>query len=70
MLILRGVNLDGRKVPHCPDGATHIREGFYDHRNVSFVGLPFPLEEADQPLASLRSWGLTSQRPLSGLFSS
>ena len=32
-LILRGVNLGGSsKVPACPDGATHLREGFFDHR--------------------------------------
>ena len=64
-LILPGVNLGGSsKVPYCPDGATYIRQGFYDHRNVSFVGRPFPLEEADEHLARLRSWGLTFLRLL------
>jgi hypothetical protein len=63
-LILRGVNLGGSsKVPY-PDGATHVREGFYDHRNVSFVGRPFPLEEADEHFARLRAWGLTFLRLL------
>jgi hypothetical protein len=62
-LILRGVNLGGSsKVPHSPNGATYIRDGFFDHRNVSFVGRPFPLEEADEHFARLKAWGLTFLR--------
>ncbi|CCO36209.1 putative glycosyl hydrolase YIR007W [Rhizoctonia solani AG-1 IB] len=30
-----------------------------DHRSVTFVGRPFPLEEAPQHFARLRRWGLT-----------
>ncbi len=64
-LILRGVNLGGSsKVPYRPNGATYIGEGFYDHRNVSFVGRPFPLHEADEHFARLRAWGLTFLRLL------
>ncbi|MDY7041714.1 MAG: cellulase family glycosylhydrolase, partial [Chloroflexota bacterium] len=62
-LLLRGVNLGGStKVPRTPDGATHIREGFFDHRNVSFVGRPFSLEEADEHFTRLRNWGFTFLR--------
>lgn len=63
-LILRGVNLGGSSKVPFPDGATHIREGFYDHRNVSFVGRPFPLTEADEHFARLRAWGMTFLRLL------
>ncbi len=58
-LMLRGVNLGGSsKVPRVPDGATHLRNGFLDHRSVSFIGRPFPLEEADEHFARLHSWGM------------
>jgi len=62
-LILRGANLGGStKVPCRPNGATYIREGFFDHRDVSFVGRPFPLDKADEHFARLRAWGMTFLR--------
>ena len=64
-MLLRGVNLSGAsKVPAEPDGATHRREGFFDHRTVSFVGRPFPYAEADEHFRRLRHWGLTTLRLL------
>jgi hypothetical protein len=62
-LILRGINLGGStKVPLTPNGATHIRKGFFDHRSVSFLGRPFPLEEADEHFSRLKHWGYTFLR--------
>jgi hypothetical protein len=62
-LLLRGVNLSGSsKVPIC--FPTRRRDGFFDHRNVSFVGRPFPIEQADEHFARLREWGLTFVRLL------
>jgi hypothetical protein len=61
--LLRGVNLGGSsKVPATPDGATWRKEGFFGHRQVSFVGRPFPLDEADEHFARLHRWGLTFLR--------
>jgi len=62
-VLLRGVNLGGSsKVPRRPDGATWRSEGFFDHRGVSFVGRPLPLEEADEHFTRLSRWGLTFLR--------
>jgi hypothetical protein len=59
-LTLRGVNLGGStKVPFSPNGATYLKEGFFDHRDLSFVGRPFPIQEADEHFARLKAWGLT-----------
>jgi hypothetical protein len=45
-----------------PNGATWNLEGFYDHRNVSFIGRPFPLEEVDEHFVRLKTWGFTFLR--------
>jgi hypothetical protein len=62
-LLLRGANLGGdSKVPSRPDGDTRFKEGFYEGRSVSFVGRPFPLEEADEHFARLKRWGFWFHR--------
>ena len=75
-LMLRGVNLCGHsKLPTSPPGSTHLSDGFYNHRNVSFIGRPFPIEEAEEHFSRLRyvavefdflysNWGLTFVRLL------
>lgn len=63
-VILRGVNLGGDcKVPY-PDGGTQYPSDFADHRDVSFVGRPFPLAEADEHLSRLSHWGFNCLRLL------
>jgi hypothetical protein len=43
----------------------HIPEAeFFDHTSVSFVGRPFPLEQAPLHFARLQAWGLTLVRLL------
>lgn len=62
-VMLRGVNLGGStKVPTKPNGATWNPEGFFDHRNVSFVGRPFTLDEADEHYSRLHQWGFNCLR--------
>ena len=62
-LILRGVNLGGStKVPVIPNGDTRFKESLHDPINCSFVGRPFPLEEAEEHFSRLRKWGLTFLR--------
>jgi hypothetical protein len=63
-VMLRGVNLGGDcKVPY-PHGGTHYPSDFADHREVSFIGRPFPLEQAHEHLQRLRHWGFNCVRLL------
>jgi hypothetical protein len=60
-LLLRGANLGGSsKVPTSPRITDETT--LYNHRAVSFVGRPFPLNEADEHFARLKHWGLTFLR--------
>lgn len=62
-LHLRGVNLGGSsKVPRQPNGSTWNKDCFFNHHQVSFIGRPFPLEEADEHYSRLKKWGLTFLR--------
>jgi len=62
-VLLRGVNLSGSsKVPAVPNGATHIKTDFLDHKEVSFVGRPFPLKEAEYHLQRIKHWGYNALR--------
>jgi len=62
-IFFKGVNLGGSsKVPTIPDGATYKSKDFFAHSNVSFVGRPFPVEEADEHFNRLRKWGFNFLR--------
>lgn len=64
-LLLRGVNVAGHsKLPTSPPGSTHLSEGFFNHRNVSFMGRPFRADEIHEHFQRLRAWGLTFIRLL------
>jgi hypothetical protein len=63
-VLLRGVNLGGDcKVPY-PDGGTNLASDFSDHRDVSFIGRPFPLEDATEHFSRLAAWGFNCLRLL------
>jgi hypothetical protein len=57
-MFLRGINLGGSsKMPFTPYVVSHVREGFYNGEELSFVGRPFPLDEADKHFSRLKEWG-------------
>ncbi|KAJ1547842.1 hypothetical protein HK405_004811, partial [Cladochytrium tenue] len=62
-LMLRGVNVSGSaKLPTRPFMPSHVREGFFEDADLSFVGRPFPLDEADEHFGRLRRWGFNFLR--------
>lgn len=58
--LLRGVNLGGDS--KLPSG--QWAHDFSDHRTVSFVGRPFPLDEAPEHFGRMRHWGFNCLRML------
>ena len=64
-VILRGINVSGDcKFPLRPDEPTWKPTDFSSHREVSFVGRPFSLEEADAHLSRLARSGFNCLRML------
>ncbi|KAI9224685.1 glycoside hydrolase superfamily [Blastocladiella britannica] len=62
-LLLRGVNLSGNcKLPMVPLLPSHVGADFFRDLEVSFVGRPFALADADAHFALLRSWGFSVVR--------
>ena len=66
-VLLRGINFSaGSKLPASPASQRETNipatSEFYQYHNVSFVGRPFPLDEADLHLSRLRAMGLTFLR--------
>jgi hypothetical protein len=58
VLILRGCNLGGNaKYPRVPAGASGVPGSLTLTGEVSFVGQPFPLEEAEAHFDRLARWG-------------
>ena len=66
IVVPKGINFSGlSKVPLNPNGATHLGGSqFYEHRQVSFVGRPCPIEDLDMHLQRLRDWGFNLLRLL------
>ncbi|KAK6505280.1 hypothetical protein TWF481_007189 [Arthrobotrys musiformis] len=64
-ILLRGINLAAdTKFPATPATPSHIPDGFFEGDNVSFVGRPFPLGDADTHFRRLRNWGYNTLRYL------
>lgn len=60
---LRGINVAGdAKYPTKPDQPSHIKTDFFDGDNVSFIGRPFSVDEADSHFTRLRGWGYNTIR--------
>ncbi|KAL1303257.1 hypothetical protein AAFC00_006671 [Neodothiora populina] len=60
---LHGINVAGdAKYPRKPDQCSHVKEGFFDGDNVSFVGRPFSEDEAPEHFTRLRRWGYNTIR--------
>ncbi len=62
-VILRGINVAGEaKYPSNPDQPSHVADNFFDGDHVSFVGRPFPKEEAHLHFSRLKRCGYNTIR--------
>lgn len=62
-LLLRGCCLGGdSKYPREPDGHTRNPVALANPQTASFVGRPFPVEEAEEHFSRLAAWGFTFLR--------
>lgn len=62
-ITLRGINVAGdTKYPRKPNVPSHVADDFFDGDNVSFVGRPFPVEDASLHFGRLRKWGYNTIR--------
>ncbi|KAI5460858.1 glycoside hydrolase superfamily [Mariannaea sp. PMI_226] len=65
VIALRGLNVSpASKLPTEPNGLSHLTDGFFNHRTVTFAGRPFPLDEAPLHFRRLRAWGMPLVRLL------
>ncbi|MEM7552236.1 MAG: cellulase family glycosylhydrolase [Bacteroidota bacterium] len=57
-MLLRGLNLGGNtKLPYDPKIPSHESDDFFEGSEISFVGRPFPLKEADEHFKRIQQWG-------------
>ncbi|CAG87248.2 DEHA2D13860p [Debaryomyces hansenii CBS767] len=70
-IVLKGINVDGAsKFPCTPNLPSYAGNGsepdniFFEGEQVSFVGRPFPLEEAEVHFERIKSWGYNTIRYL------
>ena len=62
-ILLRGVNFTASsKIPATPNGATHLKTDFHDHKQVSFIGRPVPVKECEEHFTRLTHWGFNCLR--------
>ena len=62
-ITLRGINVAAdAKYPKNPDTPSYIADKFFDGDNVSFIGRPFPLNDAHTHFKRLRKWGYNTIR--------
>lgn len=62
-IVLRGINVAGdAKFPSKPDQPSHVADDFFEGDRVSFVGRPFPRDEAPLHFSRLKRCGYNTIR--------